>query len=144
MKKNMTILLLLSLPIMTFSQDIADKPRSQPLVNGDVLRMGLLVAFTYLVIALFLHFIEAILQAQVKRKLIETQTPSDLATSILQSGVRDLRKTALQWFCVLLCIGIGLIIINALSLYGYSSLIVLCFSGAAGFLVYYLFSKRLQ
>ena len=39
--------------MMVFAQDIADKPRAAPLINGDILRMGLLVAFTYLIIALF-------------------------------------------------------------------------------------------
>jgi hypothetical protein len=79
---------------------------------------------------------------RLKAKMIEKGVSENLAAQFLRSNTRNMKNEALKWFCIFSSLGAGLLIVNLFQPYGLHSVAILSFSIAAGFLGYYLFSRR--
>ncbi|MEM9327683.1 MAG: DUF6249 domain-containing protein [Bacteroidota bacterium] len=90
------------------------------------------------------YLIKTMTDYRLKKKLIEKGLISQEAGSLFQSHKSENKYASLKWGLIILCGGIGLIIINYIEYYRDSPLPfgVLAVSIASGFLIYYFMVKR--
>lgn len=119
----------------------------EPLIDRslifDIVNICGAILFVYVVTGFIVKMIKNNFDYRLRNKIIDKSVPENIASQVLQQTDKtDNRQLILQWICILTAIGVG-ITITCLSMpVGLHSLAVMAFSVAAGFLVYYLFTKQ--
>ncbi len=92
------------------------------------------------------YLVKTMTDYRLKKKLIEKGLVSEDASSLVQETKRENKYSSLKWGLIILCGGIGMIIINFIDYYRDSPLPfgVLAVSIATGFLLYYYLVKRME
>ncbi len=92
------------------------------------------------------YLVKTMTDYRLKKKLIEKGLVSEDASSLVQETKRENKYSSLKWGLIILCGGMGMIIINFIDYYRDSPLPfgVLAVSIATGFLLYYYLVKRME
>lgn len=117
-----------------------------PALDANTLELARKVLFP--AIALFmlgsfmLGAIKLLLNYLLKNKIVDTAVISEKIVERLLPGPQDERNKVVKWVALLLSTGAGLAVCNQYLPLGLHSVVILLFSTAFGFLVYYLFLRR--
>jgi len=108
----------------------------------DCLNIAAVLTVIYLVSSFILKIFQGVYTFRLKNRILDKGTEENIIKQLIQPEKKDNQKTILQWFFMLLAIGIGLVLIKLIQPFGIHSLAILAFSMAAGFGGYYYFSKQ--
>jgi hypothetical protein len=143
MKKLFITTALLATSFGAFAQDDKEPLINRPLIF-DILNIIAVVSVIYLVSNWILQMMKTNLDYRLKNKIIEKETAENIVVQLVQPGKKGngSDKAILQWFFVLVSIGVGFTLINFTMPFGLHSLAIMAFSIAAGFAGYYYASRR--
>ena len=145
MKKIKTTAVLLIAAFAANAQD-ANENNFNPFTSRefifDTLHICTTLVGIYLVASFILTIIKRSLDQRIKTKILEKGTEENIVTKLLEPDKKDSRNTVLQWICILISIGIGLTLVGLTQPFGIHTVAIMAFSIAAGFLFYYLFTKK--
>jgi len=141
MKKISITFSAIAISVAANAQDNGEPLIDRSLVY-DVVHICSVLLIIYVITTFVLQMVKQNFDYRIKSKIIEKQTPEDVASKLLQGDKKDTRQTLLQWIFVMGAIGVGLTIINLSRPFGLHSLAIMAFSISAGFLGYYVFVKR--
>jgi hypothetical protein len=96
----------------------------------------------FLFTSFFLSIIRLILDGRIKRKMLEKEVSENVVEKYLQPTTKDSKSVAIKWFFVLICIGLGLSVIDMTLPVGIHSIAIMSFSIALSFLGYFYYVKR--
>jgi hypothetical protein len=108
----------------------------------DALHICTTIAVIYLVSYFILQIIKNAMSFRIKHRILDKGTDENIVRQLLQPDKKGNKNYTLQWFFMLACIGIGLVLVKIIQPFGLYSLAILAFSIAAGFGSYYYFSKE--
>ena len=141
MKKAIIAAAILSSTIAANAQD-----KQEPLIDRelvfDMVHICAVVLVIYLISSFILQLIRQNLDYRLKSKIVEKETAENIVGQLVQSDKTNPANTILQWFCTLMGIAIGFMIMTFTQPYGLHSLAIMAFSVAAGLGTYYLFTRR--
>ena len=141
MKKAILAAAILSSTIVANAQD-----KQEPLIDRelvfDVVHICAVVLIIYLISSFILQLIRQNLDYRLKSKIIEKQTDEHVVGQLVPADKTNPVNSILQWFCTLLGIAIGFLIMTFTQPFGLHSLAIMAFSVAAGLGTYYLFTRR--
>jgi FtsH-binding integral membrane protein len=141
MKKAIIAAAILSSTIAANAQD-----KQEPLIDRelvfDMVHICAVVLVIYLISSFILQLIRQNLDYRLKSKIVEKETAENIVGQLVQSDKTNPANTILQWFCTLMGIAIGFMIMTFTQPYGLHSLAIMAFSVAAGLGAYYLFTRR--
>ena len=108
----------------------------------DSMNICAVLLVVYLLSNFILRILRQSLDFKLKNKIIDKGTGEPVVAQLLQpeSG-KEKRNYLLQWFFILVAIGIGFTIMNLTRPFGLHSLAIMAFSIAAGFGGYYFFTR---
>jgi hypothetical protein len=110
----------------------------------DLLHVTGVLIGIFLFTSFILAFVKLILDGRIKSKMLEKGVSENVVAQFLGPAGRDSKSVAIKWFLVLVCIGIGLIIINLTLPVGLHSIAIMAFSISLSFLGYFYYIKRSQ
>jgi peptidoglycan/LPS O-acetylase OafA/YrhL len=123
----------------------AENNAAEPIIDRpfvfDVVNICAVLLVLYVITQFLLRLFKQIFEYRLKHKMVEKQTPADVAEQLLKPGIQNSKSYILQWLFILSGIGIGFTILNFTRPFGLHSLAIMAFSIASGFLGYYLFDK---
>jgi FtsH-binding integral membrane protein len=141
MKKAIIAAAILTSAIAANAQD-----KQEPLIDRelvfDMVHLCAVVLVIYLISSFILQLIRQNLDYRLKSKIVEKETAENIVGQLVQSDKTNPANTILQWFCTLMGIAIGFMIMTFTQPYGLHSLAIMAFSVAAGLGIYYLFIRR--
>jgi hypothetical protein len=128
----------------TFVANAQDK--QEPLIDRelvfDVVHICAVVLIIYLVSSFILQLIRQNLDYRLKSKIIEKQTDENVVAQLVPADKTNPVNSILQWFCTLMGVAIGFLIMTFTQPFGLHSLAIMAFSVAAGLGIYYFFTRR--
>jgi len=110
----------------------------------DVLHICATLAVIYMVSSFILLLFRQAMGYRLKNRILDKGTEENIVRQLLQPDKKDNKNYTLQWFFMLVAIGIGLLLVRLTWPFGLHSLAILAFSIAAGFGAYYYFSKQAE
>jgi hypothetical protein len=110
----------------------------------DVLHIGTVLIAIYLISSFLLQMFKAGMTARIKNRMLDKGTEENIVRELLQPDKKENKNYILQWFFMLIAIGIGLLLLMLTTPFGLHSLAILAFSIAAGFGAYYYFSRQTE
>jgi hypothetical protein len=144
MKKTIVFLSLIIAGISASAQSAPEPLLDRSLVFDIINICGVLLV-VYLISNFILQMTKRNLDYRLKNKIIDKETPENIATQILQqTDKKEDRNFILQWIFVLAGIGTGVTITNFTRPVGLHSVAIIAFCVAAGFTCYYLVTRRTQ
>jgi hypothetical protein len=96
----------------------------------------------YLISSFILQAIKTAMTARIKSRILDKGTEENIVRELLRPEKKDNKKEILQWFFMLVAVGIGLLLVKIIMPFGLHSLAILALSIAAGFGGYYYFSRQ--
>jgi len=121
-----------------------DKP--EPLIDRemifDLTHICSVVLIIYLISSFILQLIRQNLDYRLKSKIVEKQPNDHVVGQLVSTDKTNPANNILQWFCTLMGIAIGFLIMTFTQPFGLHSLAIMAFSVAAGLGIYYLFTRR--
>jgi hypothetical protein len=141
MKKTVAILIVLGSFITANAQSYYS-PFGDRDFDRDIINIAGILTGIFLFTSFFLGIIRLILDGRVKRKMLDKEVSENIVEKYLQPTNTDSKSTAIKWFFVLVCIGLGLTIINLTQPVGIHSIAIMSFSIALSFLGYFYYVKR--
>ncbi|HSZ84887.1 MAG TPA: hypothetical protein VK787_02590 [Puia sp.] len=141
MKKTVAILVVLASFITANAQSYYSPFQDRDFDREIINIAGVLIGI-FLFTSFFLGIIRLILDGRVKRKMLDKEVSENVVEKYLQPTNTDSKSTAIKWFFVLVCIGLGLTIINLTLPVGIHSIAIMSFSIALSFLGYFYYVKR--
>ena len=141
MKKTIIAAALLTSTIVANAQD-----KQEPLIDRelifDLVHICAVVLIIYLVSSFILQLIRQNLDYRLKSKIIEKETAENVLGQLIPPDKTNPSNTILQWFCTLVGIAIGFMVMTFTQPFGLHSLAIMAFSVAAGLGIYYFFTRR--
>jgi len=113
-------------------------------IDKDIFNVCATIFGIALLMAFALSIIRMLLAHRLKKAIIDKGTDENTTGLILRSTADERGDPNLKWFAILTGTGIGLTVVNYTLPLGVHSLAILCFSIAAGFLAYFLYTKFLK
>jgi len=110
-------------------------------VDPDVYRIMVLILIIVLVMRFILVILQRMLDHKLKNKILDKDPSSDLAATILGTGVSSEKNDSIKWFAILVSTGIGLFITSAFTPLGIHSVGIMTVCMAVGFLGFALFLR---
>ena len=141
MKKTVAILVVLGSFITANAQSYYSPFEDRDFDREIISAAGVLIGI-FLFTSFFLGIIRLILDGRVKRKMLDKEVSENVVEKYLQPTNTDSKSIAIKWFFVLVCIGLGLTIINLTLPVGIHSIAIMSFSIALSFLGYFYYVKR--
>ena len=141
MKKAIAILVVL-MAFITANAQSNYGPFADRDFDHDIISIAGVLIGIFLFTSFFLGIIRLILDGRVKRKMLDKEVSENIVEKYLQPTNTDSKSTAIKWFFVLVCIGLGLTIINLTLPVGIHSIAIMSFSIALSFLGYFYYVKR--
>jgi Mg2+/citrate symporter len=108
----------------------------------DALHICTMLIAIYLISSFILQAIKAAMTARIKNRILDKGAEENIVRELLRPEKKDNKKEILQWFFMLVAVGIGLLLIKIIMPFGIHSLAILALSIAAGFGGYYYFSRQ--
>ena len=138
--------LIVAIPALFVVAVAQAEDKTEPLIDRslifDIVNITGMLILLYLIFSFILDLLQRNLDHRIKTKVIESGTPEGIVSQLLAGKKKDVRRDMLQWVCVLLAIGTGLILIQGTKPYGLHSPAIMAFSIGAGLLAFYLISGR--
>jgi phosphatidylglycerophosphate synthase len=141
MKKIIMVAAALVIAVAAQAQENYDPFNDRYFVGEFSKTLAILAVFT-LVAVFLITIMKMLMDYRLRNKMIDKGVSEQLAAQMLQNNTTNKRNTALKWFLLMVSTGAGLMLIGLFRPYGIHSIAIIAFSIAAGFLGYYLFSKR--
>jgi len=120
--------------------------KQEPLIDRelifDLVHICAVVLIIYLVSSFILQLIRQNLDYRLKSKIIEKETAENVLGQLIPPDKTNPSNTILQWFCTLVGIAIGFMVMTFTQPFGLHSLAIMAFSVAAGLGIYYFFTRR--
>ncbi len=108
----------------------------------DALHICSVIIVIYLISSFILQAIKAAMTARIKNRILDKTPEENIVRELLRPEIKETKNQILQWFFMLLAIGLGLLLVKIVSPFGLHSLAILAISIAAGFGAYYYFSRQ--
>jgi hypothetical protein len=108
----------------------------------DAMHICTMLVAIYLISSFILQAIKTAMTARIKNRMLDKGTEENIVRELLRPEKKDNKKDILQWFFMLVAVGIGLLLIKIILPFGIHSLAILALSIAAGFGGYYYFSRQ--
>jgi FtsH-binding integral membrane protein len=141
MKKAIIAAAILTSTIAANAQD-----KQEPLIDRelvfDMVHICAVVLVIYLISSFILQLIRQNLDYRLKSKIIEKQTDENVVAQLVPADKTNPVNSILQWFCTLMGVAIGFLVMTFTQPFGLHSLAIMAFSVAAGLGIYYLFTRR--
>jgi hypothetical protein len=141
MKKAFIVIAALGGSIVAYAQD---KP--EPLINSgliyDLIHICAVLLIIYLISSFILQVVRQNFDFRLKSKIVERQTDEQIVRQLIPTDKINPGNSILQWFCTLVGVGIGFLLMNLTQPFGLHSLAIMAFSVAAGLGIYYRFANR--
>lgn len=129
----------------TIVANAKDNDNQEPLITREVIfdlvHICAVVLIIYLISSFILQLIRQNLDYRLKSKIIEKGTAENVVGQLMPADKTNPVNTILQWFCTLVGIAIGFMVMAFTQPFGLHSLAIMAFSVAAG-LGIYLFTRR--
>ena len=120
--------------------------KQEPLIDRemifDLVHICAVVLIIYLISSFILQLIRQNLDYRLKSKIIEKETAENVVGQLMPPDKTNPSNTILQWFCTLVGIAIGFMVMTFTQPFGLHSLAIMAFSVAAGLGIYYFFTRR--
>ena len=110
----------------------------------DALHIGAMIIVIYLISSFILQAIKAAMTARIKNRILDKSPEENIVRELLRPEKKENKNYILQWFFMLMAIGLGLLLVKIVSPFGLHSLAILALSIAAGFGAYYYFSRQTE
>jgi FtsH-binding integral membrane protein len=141
MKKTIIAAAILTSTIVANAQD-----KQEPLIDRelvfDVVHICTVVLIIYLISSFILQLIRQNLDYRLKSKILEKQPDENVVAQLVPTDKKNPANNILQWFCTLMGIAIGFLVMTFTQPFGLHSLAIMAFSVAAGLGIYYLFTRQ--
>ena len=141
MKKAIIAAAMLTSTIVANAED-----KQEPLITREVIfdlvHICAVVLIIYLISSFILQLIRQNLDYRLKSKIIEKGTAENVVGQLMPADKTNPVNTILQWFCTLLGVAIGFLVMTFTQPFGLHSLAIMAFSVAAGLGIYYFFTRR--
>jgi len=108
----------------------------------DVLHIGTMLIAIYLIASFILQIFKAGMTARIKNRMLDKGTEENIVKELLQPDKKENKNYILQWFFIMVAIGIAFLLLMLTSPFGLHSLAIIAFSIAAGFGAYYYFTRQ--
>jgi hypothetical protein len=141
MKKALAVLFV-SMSFITANAQSNFGPLGDRDFDEDIIHITGTLIGIFLFTSFFLGVIKLISDGRIKRKMLDKEVSETIVEKYLQPTNTDSKSTAIKWFIVLACIGVGLTIINLTLPLGIHSIAIMAFSIALSFLGYFFYVKR--
>jgi len=143
MKKISLTVLVSFLAIATQAQDRGNfDPFKDRDFLFDVLHIGTMLIAIYLIASFILQIFKAGMTARIKNRMLDKGTEENIVKELLQPDKKENKNYILQWFFIMVAIGIAFLLLMLTSPFGLHSLAIIAFSIAAGFGAYYYFTRQ--
>lgn len=130
----------------TIVANAKDRDNQEPLIDRemifDLVHICAVVLIIYLISSFILQLIRQNLDYRLKSKIVEKGTAENIVGQLVQPDKTNPANTILQWFCTLVGIATGFLIMTFTQPFGLHSLAIMAFSVAAGLGIYYLFTRH--
>jgi len=110
----------------------------------DAMHICTMLVAIYLISSFILQAIKAAMTARIKNRILDKGAEENIVRELLRPEKKDNMKSILQWFFMLVAIGVGLLLVKIIMPFGLHSLAILALSIAAGFGAYYYFSRQTE
>ncbi|HEX3079071.1 MAG TPA: hypothetical protein VHQ04_01350 [Puia sp.] len=108
----------------------------------DALHIGTMLIAIYLIASFILQIFKAGMTARIKNRMLDKGTEENIVKELLQPDKKENKNYILQWFFIMVAIGIAFLLLMMTSPFGLHSLAIIAFSIAAGFGAYYYFTRQ--
>jgi hypothetical protein len=108
----------------------------------DGLHISAMLIAIYLIASFILQIFRAGMTARLKNRMLDKGTEENIVKELLQPDKKENRNYILQWFFIMVAIGVAFLLLMLTSPFGLHSLAIIAFSIAAGFGAYYYFTKH--
>jgi hypothetical protein len=108
----------------------------------DALHIGTMLIAIYLIASFILQIFKAGMTARIKNRMLDKGTEENIVRELLQPDKKEDKKYILQWFFIMVAIGIAFLLLMLTRPFGLHSLAIIAFSIAAGFGAYYYFTRH--
>jgi hypothetical protein len=140
MKRIITFIALFFYSIAANAQTYYLFPRDRG-ITMELLRSTVVTIVLFMISTFLLSLIRIILDHRLKNKMVEKGVPGEVIANMLPRK-KEL-TIAIKWFCVLIAISAGFLIISFFPP-GIHSIIIMTFCVALGFFGFYIWAKRLN
>jgi NADH:ubiquinone oxidoreductase subunit 3 (subunit A) len=143
MKKISLTVIVSLLAIATQAQDHENfEPFKDREFLFDILHIGTMLIAIYIISSFILQIFKAGMTARIKNRILDKGTQENIVKEILQPDKKENKNYILQWFFIMLAIGVAFLLLMITSPFGLHSLAIIAFSIAAGFGAYYYFTRQ--
>lgn len=124
------------------AQDNAFDPFKDRQFIFDSTNICAILLVIYLLSNFILRILKQSLEFKLKNKIIDKETAEPVVAQLMQpESKKEKRNYLLQWFFILVAVGLGFSIMSFSRPFGLHSLAIMAFSIAAGFGGYYFFTR---
>jgi len=108
----------------------------------DALHISTMLIAIYLIASFILQIFKTGMTARIKNRMLDKGTEENIVRELLQPDKKENKNYILQWFFIMVALGIAFLLLMLTSPFGLHSLAIIAFSIAAGFGAYYYFTRR--
>jgi hypothetical protein len=108
----------------------------------DILHIGTILIGIYLITSFILQIFKAGMITRIKNRMLDKGTDENIVKELLQPDKKENKNYILQWFFIMVAIGIAFLLLMLTGPFGLHSMAIIAFSIAAGFGAYYYFTKK--
>jgi uncharacterized membrane protein len=108
----------------------------------DALHISTMLIAIYLIASFILQIFKAGMTARIKNRMLDKGTEENIVRELLQPDKKENKNYILQWFFIMVALGIAFLLLMLTSPFGLHSLAIIAFSIAAGFGAYYYFTRQ--
>jgi hypothetical protein len=108
----------------------------------DVLHISTMLIAIYIIASFILQIFKAGMTARIKNRILDKGTEENIVKELLLPDKKENKNYILQWFFIMVAIGVAFLLLMLTSPFGLHSLAIIAFSIAAGFGAYYYFTKH--
>lgn len=134
----------LIIPLLSIFPAIAQTidPEKNKLIPDKFIEIPIVILGIYVIATFILKIIKMILDNRLKYKLLEKGVSTDVVKEFLRDNPKDVKHEVLKWTTLFISICFGLIVSSFFRPYGNHTVVIIAFSIALGFLLYYNFFYR--
>jgi hypothetical protein len=108
----------------------------------DTLHICTILFAIYLISSFLLQIFKSGMSYRIKNRMLDKGTEENIVRELLLPEKKENKNYILQWFFMLIALGIGLLLVGFTRPFGLHSIAILAFSIAAGFGSSYYFTKQ--
>ncbi len=108
----------------------------------DALHICTILFAIYLVSSFLLQLFKSGISYRLKNRMLDKGTEENIVRELLLPEKKENKNYILQWFFMLIALGVGLLLVGFTRPFGLHSIAILAFSIAAGFGSAYYFTKQ--